>query len=106
MQNDAELEVVTKAVQDWRNVAEGRKKELRKTKEELRKAKKAVRELKHFLTMEESLSRQREILQETAEMERNGMARKMTIWRTRCVKFANLMSRMFFNGDLGPYLRE
>jgi len=34
------------------------------------------------------------------------MARKLEVWKTRGATFARLISNMYFNGDLGPYLRE
>ena len=104
MQKDDELESVCKAVNDWRDAAFEAQEAFRKTAKDLKTSRAQTKGYKHLLVMSESTSRQRKILMDTAVMERDAIARKMDIWKTRCVKFARLMGRMYLNGDLGPYM--
>ena len=97
LQNEDELVGMSKAVDDWKDAALEAQKEVRKTE-------KTLQDFKHLLVMSESTSRQRKIIMDTAIMERDAMARKLEIWKTRGIKFARLMGRMYLNGDLGPYL--
>ena len=98
MQEEKTVEELDKRGNKWHDIAVD-------AQEKLAQAKKTVRRLKHFLKMEDCLSRQRRILMETAKSEKEGLDRKMEAWRKRCVRLARQMSAMYFNNNLATHLR-